>query len=82
MSMQISHDHKRGDQDSLRPKPNDLAIHWFGKPIHRGSVTIGHVAACETGWGSFTPTGELIAVSHSEDAARRAVLARGARECE
>ena len=77
-----SRNHKRSDQDSPRPKPNELlAIHWFGKPIYRGSVVIGYTAVCETGWGSFTTTGELIGVAHAEHVARQAVLARGAQEC-
>jgi hypothetical protein len=76
--------YKRGEQDSPRPKPNNgiLAIHSWGRAVCRGSVPVGYVTVCDRGWGGFTTTGELISVSHSEETARRAVLARGARECE
>ena len=75
--------YKRGDNEAPRPKPSDvLAIHSWGKPVHRDSSAVGYVTVCDRGWGGFTTTGELIAVSHSEHAARQAVLARGPRECE
>ena len=82
MSMR-QRNHKRGDQDSPHPKPNEiLAVHAWGRPVCWGSVPVGYVTVCDRGWGGFTTSGELMAVSHSEDAACRAVLARGARECE
>jgi hypothetical protein len=78
-----SRDYTRGDNNAPRSKPNEsLAIHWFGKPIYSGSYIVRYIAVCESGWGAFGTSGELISVSHSEDAARRAVLAGAARECE
>ena len=76
--------YKRGDNDPPRPKPNNevLAIHSWGKPIYRGSSAIGYITITDRGWGGFTTTGQLVAVTHSEHAARQAVLARGPRECE
>lgn len=64
--------HARRDERSPRAKPNEiLAIHSWGKPVHRGSSAVGYETVCDRGWGGFTTTGELIAVSHSEHAARR-----------
>jgi hypothetical protein len=79
MSMR-QRDHKIGHQDA--PPQKILASHSWGKPVHRGSSAIGYVTVGDRGWGGFRTTGELIAVSHSEHAARQAVLARGPRECE
>jgi hypothetical protein len=81
--MQSESNHARRAVGTAHAKPNVvLAIHSWGKPVHRGSSAIGDVTVCDRGWGGFTTTGELIAVAHNEDVARRAVLARGPRECE
>jgi hypothetical protein len=53
---------------------SDLAISW-GKPVCVDANVVGYVTISDRGWGGFDPAGNLIATAHSEDGARRAVLA-------
>ena len=39
--------HERGDQDL--PPQKILAIHSWGKPVHRGSSAVGDVTVCDRG---------------------------------
>ena len=61
-------------------QPDDvLAIHSWGKPVHRGAATVGYVTVCDRGWGAFDVGGNLISTHKIEHHAVRAVQAQADR---
>jgi hypothetical protein len=62
------------DQAALESAP-------YALPVYDDGITLGFVRISGQRWGGFDVAGRLLGRSHSEDSARRIVLAHTAQRC-